>query len=164
MTTVKFLSQQQPVKILSDNTNIVVYIYANERLVDSVVCSETGNEEPVIYYEYDYNEFIENKDTFDVNELLSNPEAYVDYVPVDEELKNKEMQSAIYELARMQLTVLPDEQAIKVKVLFAEWNPSCNYTVGERCLYKNLLYKCLESHNSADDINPSESTHWELLG
>lgn len=47
-----------------------------------------------------------------------------------------------------------DEQASEVAVLYPEWREGVEYQVGERILYKEVLYKVLTSHTSQADWTP----------
>ena len=51
---------------------------------------------------------------------------------------------------------LPDEEAAKKAVLFPEWNgDGVQYSIGDRVLYKDKLYKVLQSHRSQSDWAPA---------
>lgn len=47
-----------------------------------------------------------------------------------------------------------DEQAIEVSVLYPEWKEAIEYVVGERIIYKEVLYKVLVDHTSQIDWTP----------
>lgn len=50
--------------------------------------------------------------------------------------------------------IATDEQACEVAVLYPEWREGIEYQVGERILYKDILYKVLTSHTSQTDWTP----------
>lgn len=50
--------------------------------------------------------------------------------------------------------IATDEQACEVAVLYPEWREGIEYQVGERILYKDILYKVLTSHTSQADWTP----------
>lgn len=50
-----------------------------------------------------------------------------------------------------------DEQAAEVAALYPEWRADAEYKVGERVLYKNVLYKVLLDHTAQEDWNPADA-------
>lgn len=44
--------------------------------------------------------------------------------------------------------IATDEQACEVAVLYPEWKEGIEYQVGERILYKDILYRVLAAHTS----------------
>ena len=52
------------------------------------------------------------------------------------------------------LPVLDDETAVKVKTLYPEWVAGKAYAVGNRLLYKDILYKVQQAHTSQADWTP----------
>lgn len=52
------------------------------------------------------------------------------------------------------LPVLDDETAVKVKTLYPEWVAGKAYAVGDRLLYKDILYKVQQAHTSQADWTP----------
>lgn len=51
-----------------------------------------------------------------------------------------------------------DDLAFSVKALYPAWNPdSIDYTVNDRVLYGDQLYKCLTAHTSQASWTPSDS-------
>lgn len=53
------------------------------------------------------------------------------------------------------ITYLSDEQALTVKDLYPSWSGnSVNYAVGDRVLYMDSLYKCLQAHTSQETWTP----------
>ena len=81
MIKAKFTSEQQPVKTVIDGEKVYVFICLN-----GVVGTETkkeydgehGTEE---YIEYDYNEFVVDKDAINLDDIINDPEKYLSYAP-----------------------------------------------------------------------------------
>lgn len=69
----------------------------------------------------------------------------------EEEQKQEDVQKA--------LEYLTDEQAVTVIDLYPEWSAAGQYYIGDRRVYKEVLYKCLQSHVAqadwAPDVAPS---------
>lgn len=64
-----------------------------------------------------------------------------------EEMQQESVQTAI--------TYLTNEQALTVKDLYPSWSGnSVNYAVGDRVLYMDSLYKCLQAHTSQETWTP----------
>lgn len=54
--------------------------------------------------------------------------------------------------------MLTDEQAVKALMIYRPWSSdSVVYAVGDRCLYKGALYKCLQGHTSQGDWMPTDA-------
>lgn len=53
--------------------------------------------------------------------------------------------------------LLTDEQAATVPELFRPWEENSAYVVGDRRLYKNVLYRCLTAHTAQSDWNPVDA-------
>ena len=47
-----------------------------------------------------------------------------------------------------------DEQALTAMALYPVWKTDVVYNVGQRVLYKDILYKVLQSHTSQEDWTP----------
>ena len=81
MTKAKFTIEQQPVKTVIDGEKVYVFICLN-----GVVGTETkdeydGKHVTEEYIEYDYNEFVVDKDAIDLNDIINYREKYLNYVP-----------------------------------------------------------------------------------
>lgn len=50
-----------------------------------------------------------------------------------------------------------DEVSLQVPNLYPVWKDGVDYTVGERVLYNDILYKVLQSHTSQADWTPDVS-------
>ena len=52
---------------------------------------------------------------------------------------------------------LEDEDALKVKEFFPNWETDTQYAIGDRVRYNNILYKCLIAHTAQADWNPKDA-------
>lgn len=50
-----------------------------------------------------------------------------------------------------------DEMSVEVPSLYPIWKANIQYTVGDRVLYKDVLYKVLQSHVSQETWNPIDA-------
>lgn len=80
---------------------------------------------------------------------------YIEYEILDieitvEELKEKDKEKCL----KMFAETLTDEQALQVSLVFDEWQVGKGYTVGERVIYNEVLYKVLTSHTSIETWTP----------
>ena len=63
------------------------------------------------------------------------------------------------------LAMLTDEQAMLVPHAFKQWEPGVHYTVDDRRLDSGELYKCLMTHTSQEDWQPSTTPAlWARIG
>ena len=81
MTRAKFASEQQPVKTVIDGNKVYVFICLNGIHGTDVQDGYDGEQVTEEYIEYDYNEFTIDKDTIDLDDIINNPEKYLNYVP-----------------------------------------------------------------------------------
>ena len=51
----------------------------------------------------------------------------------------------------------PDEDASKYIWTYGQWKTDTVYSVGDKVLFHEILYKCLQSHTSQDTWNPEEA-------
>lgn len=57
-----------------------------------------------------------------------------------------------------------DEVALSAKDIYPEWKTETAYAVGDRVLYGDTLYKCLQAHTSQDTWTPSEAVSlWAVV-
>lgn len=56
-----------------------VYIYLNEK---PIKIESYDGAEPYDAFEYDYNEFVVDEADIDINDVKTNPEKYLDFVPL----------------------------------------------------------------------------------
>lgn len=52
---------------------------------------------------------------------------------------------------------LTDEEAITGVELFPKWSEAASYQTGDRVRYDDILYKCLQSHNSQSSWTPPDA-------
>lgn len=52
---------------------------------------------------------------------------------------------------------LTDEDALEAVQLFASWNPTAAYAVGDRVRYNNVLYRCLQAHTAQEAWTPTDA-------
>lgn len=76
MTKAKFLEQQPKVKVSEIQDKYFIFICLNE---EKTIEDDSLNGES-IYYEYDYEEIVVDKDNIDISDVKINPENYLNYV------------------------------------------------------------------------------------
>lgn len=81
MTRAKFASEQQPVKTVIDGNKIYVFICLNGVHGTDVQDGYDGEQVTEEYIEYDYNEFTIDKDAINLDDIINDPEKYLNYVP-----------------------------------------------------------------------------------
>ena len=54
-------------------------------------------------------------------------------------------------------SLLTDEQAAEVLVLYRAWEPGVRYAHGDRRLYDGTLYTCLQAHDALETWNPADA-------
>lgn len=54
-------------------------------------------------------------------------------------------------------TTIDDSTALSVPQLYPEWKDNNTYSAGERILYNNILYTCLQSHTSQPTWTPTDA-------
>lgn len=72
-------------------------------------------------------------------------------------LRERTQEEEQQEDAQIALTYLTDEQALTVKDLHEEWAPNKDYKTGDRRLYNEELYKCLQDHTAQKGWNPVDA-------
>lgn len=71
---------------------------------------------------------------------------------------------AIIEAIQKVRTSADDETAVKAKDLYPEWRTETAYAVGNRVLYGDTLYKCLQGHTSQDTWTPDTAVSlWAVV-
>ena len=79
MKKARYFTKQKPTNIIELNDNkLYVFICLNETYGVYENNEQTNSEK---YVEYDYNEFVVNKDSVDVEDIENNPEKYLEYTP-----------------------------------------------------------------------------------
>lgn len=88
-----FMEKQQPVQVIADKDLLYVFICLNgkEKIVDSPDLGDSGNTSPISYIEYDYNQFVVNRDSINLDDLMINPDKYLDYA-ANPELDNLKLE------------------------------------------------------------------------
>lgn len=83
MIKATFTSEQQPVKVMEYGDKLFVFICLNgvPKIYDCDDYENDENEvsEKYIEYEYDYNEFMVKKDYINIEDVIANPEKYLNY-------------------------------------------------------------------------------------
>lgn len=81
MIKAKFALEQQPVKTVIDGNKIYVFICLNG--VPGIDVQDGYDVEQVTeeYIEYDYNEFTVDKDAIELDDIINDPEKYLNYIP-----------------------------------------------------------------------------------
>lgn len=78
MVKARFLSEQQPVKVVNDGEKVYVFICLNGvKGVHKYNMDESNTSEE--YIEYDYNEFVTHKGEIDIDDVYTNPDKYLNY-------------------------------------------------------------------------------------
>lgn len=88
-----FMEKQQPVQVIVDKGLLYVFICLNgkEKIVDSPNLGDSDNASPISYIEYDYNQFVVNRDSINLDDLMINPDKYLDYA-ANPELDNLKLE------------------------------------------------------------------------
>lgn len=88
-----FMEKQQPVRVIADEDLLYVFICLNgkEKIVDSSDLGGSDNTSPISYIEYDYNQFVTNRDSINIDDLMINPDKYLDYA-ANPELDNLKLE------------------------------------------------------------------------
>lgn len=81
MIKAKFASEQQPVKTVIDGNKVYVFICLNGVPGTDVQDGYDGEQVTEEYIEYDYNEFTIDKDAIELDDIINDPEKYLNYVP-----------------------------------------------------------------------------------
>ena len=53
--------------------------------------------------------------------------------------------------------LLTDEQALTLPELYRAWDSHSSYQVGDRCIYINVLYRCLTEHDAQETWSPVDA-------
>lgn len=81
MTKAKFALEQQPVKTVIDGNKAYIFICLNGVPGIDVQDGYDGEQVTEEYIEYDYNEFTIDKNAIDLDDVINDPEKYLNYVP-----------------------------------------------------------------------------------
>lgn len=77
----RFLEPQLPVRIISLEGKIYVYICVNEQQEEDIYDNPDGIKYHLTYYEYDYNEFCDTEESLDLEDVKLHPQNYLNYQP-----------------------------------------------------------------------------------
>ena len=88
---------------------------------------------------------------YDVSDVIPIEDAYA-YVEDDDRFVEyiDENAQALEDI----LPILTDEQAELVPQVFPNWLVNTSYTVGQRCRYNDILYRCIQEHTSLEGYEP----------
>lgn len=105
----RFTEQQPPVKIIQMDGIAYVFICLNEEYKTEEYPSMGNGNAKESYYEYDYNEICGPADALPLEDIQSNPEAYLEYAYIREEPGNLEQRVAALEQEREQMNSIFEE-------------------------------------------------------
>lgn len=105
----RFTEQQPPVKIIQMDGIAYVFICLNEEYKTEEYPSMGNGNVKESYYEYDYNEICGPADALPLEDIQSNPEAYLEYAYIREEPGNLEQRVAALEQEREQMNSIFEE-------------------------------------------------------
>ena len=119
---------------------------ADTNILDGFIEVEINNIKDAFNYKYVKGKLIELSD-----------EEKEEFYPVDKEFeqeqKLQEMMAA--NIITSFLVNLPDEEAIKIPLVFPAWDSnSKEYKKDDRCQYNGKLYKVLQAHTSQESWTP----------
>lgn len=93
--------------------------------------------------------------------VLQEPNFYItkktDGIEVSFGLCERTQEEEQQEDVQKAIAYLTDEQALSVKNLHEEWVPNKDYKTGDRRLYNEELYKCLQDHTAQAEWNPEDA-------
>ena len=52
---------------------------------------------------------------------------------------------------------LSDEEALEIKSIYPEWDANGVYSIQDKVLYKDVLYRCLNDHKAQEAWNPIDA-------
>lgn len=52
---------------------------------------------------------------------------------------------------------LSDADALEIKTVYPVWNSSGTYGIGDKVLYNDVLYRCLQDHTAQETWNPIDA-------
>ena len=81
----RFLEPQPQVKMVEAGGKIYVFICLNEIQEADVYDDSDSTGQMVMFYEYDYNEFCDVAENLDLEDINTNPEEYLNYLPTQED-------------------------------------------------------------------------------
>lgn len=105
----RFSSRKRPVKVVRMDEMAYVFICLNEEHKTEEYPSMGNGDIKEDYYEYDYNEICGPADALPLEDIQSNPEAYLEYAYIREEPGNLEQRVAALEQEQAQMNSIFEE-------------------------------------------------------
>lgn len=140
-----------------------IYVRTNEQ--GKIVHSDTNSIEDSIQIEIEDDLLEDTKIlycTYKDGEVTFDEEAYNKDQSQNEAIQTQEtmLESIMLKSSRaMLLAELPDEEAIKIPLMYGEWNPNgYEYKKGDRFTYNDKFYKVLLDHTSQADWTPDTAS------
>ena len=81
----RFFSRQEDVTIRRMDGMIYIFLCLHEQKIEETTAADDGSTYTQDVYEYDYAEIREQDGILDMDDVMSNPEEYLDYEPYTEE-------------------------------------------------------------------------------
>ena len=53
--------------------------------------------------------------------------------------------------------MLGDTDALEIKTVYPEWDPTASYEVENKALYDNVLYRCIQAHTAQETWTPVDA-------
>lgn len=61
-------------------------------------------------------------------------------------------------------TITADSECLKIKSLYDEWKPNEEVKTGDKRIYNDILYKCVQGHTTQDNWTPDKtSAMWTAI-
>ena len=79
MIKARFSEEQKPVIIKKYGNEYYAFICLNAKIDYETVAIDSEHSETELYYEYDYNEFLFSDGELNVQDIMNNPEKYLEY-------------------------------------------------------------------------------------
>ena len=119
--------------------------------------TDDGSIETSSWYDFDLDESLTKTSA---EELMLTHDNFQEAVDVDTAVSNA-VDNVLVDI----LPLLDDEQAEQVKNFFKPWAVDKCYEVGDRVLYNDILWKCIQAHTSQEDWTPDVSASlWSRTG
>lgn len=101
----RFFSRQEDVTIRRMDGMVYIFLCLHEQKIEETTAADDGSTYTQDVYEYDYTEIIEQDGILDMDDVMSNPEAYLDYEPYTEEPDSLEKHRADIDYIAMETGV-----------------------------------------------------------
>lgn len=137
-----------------DNMNKVIMDVQNHK--DSIVVMD---EEKVVKEYVGYSEMVDIKYT--VSDIaITFKQEYNDSKSLNIIVGERVTVNEAYQYRKDIETIAnytPDEEAKKYIWTYSQWESDVDYLVGDKAIFHEVLYKCLQAHKSQDTWNPEEA-------